>query len=154
MLERHLFSWLDAGLEPATADPALLQRVRFVGATQDIVCLAALGIGLRSLAAGAPHTAWMAFGVLAAGVVNRIVLRTFWSAGLCGHLAVGLFYVLLMTGPLLGEAGGPGPGWLAVLVAMAFGANGLGGGWAWALAAFGAASFLAGLDLSFAVLCL
>ena len=154
MLERHLFAWLDAGLEPATADPVLLQRVRFAGITQDVVCLAALFIGLRSLAAGAPHTAWVAFGVLAAGVVNRLVLRTFWSAGLCGHLAVGLLYLLLVAGSALGEAGGLGLGWLAVLIAMAFGATGLGGGWAWTLAAFGTASFLAGLDLSFVVLCL
>jgi len=154
VLERHLLSWLDAGLEPATADPVLLQRVRSAGITQDVVCLAALCIGLRSVAAGAPHTAWLAFGVLAAGGVNRLVLRTFWAAGLCGHLAVGLLYVLLVTASLLGEAGGPGLGWLALLVAMAFGATGLGGGWAWALASFGAAFFLSGLDLSLVVLCL
>jgi signal transduction histidine kinase/CheY-like chemotaxis protein len=163
VLERHLFAWLDAGLEPATADPVLLQRVRFAGSTQDVVCLAALCIGLRSLAAGTPHTAWVAFGVLTAGMLNRLVLRTFWAAGLCGHLAVGLLYVLLVTGSLLAEAGGPGLGWLALLVTMAFGATGLGGGWVWTLTGLGTASFLAGrghgaavdvLDLSFVVLCL
>jgi len=154
VLERLLFAWLDAGLEPATADPVLLQRVRFAGITQDVVCLAALCNGLSSLAAGAPQMAWVAFGALAAGVVNRLILRTFWSAGLCGHLAVGLLYVLLVTGSFRGEAGGPGLAWLTVLVAMAFGATGLDGGWAWTLAAFGTAFFLAGPDLSLVVLCL
>jgi signal transduction histidine kinase/CheY-like chemotaxis protein len=166
VFEQRLFSWLDSGLEPATADPVLLQRVRFAGITQDVACLAALCIALRSLAAGAPHLPWVALGVLVAGVVNRLLLRTFWAAGLCSHLAVGLLYGLLVTGFLLGEAGGPSLAWLAVLIPMALGATGLAMGWAWTLIGLGTASglaFLAGhgpvpaadqADLPFAVLCL
>lgn len=166
VFERHLFAWLDSGLEPATADPVLLQRVRFAGITQDVACLAALCITLRSLAAGAPYMPWVALGMLAAGAVNRILLRTFWAAGLCSHLAIGLLYGLLVTGFLLGEAGGPSLAWLALLVPMALGATGLGPGWAWTLVGLGTASglaFLSGhgpaaaadpVDLSFVVLCL
>ena len=130
-----------------------------------MVCLAALCIAARSLGAGAPHLPWVAFGVAAAGVVNRLILRTFWAAGLCSHLAVGLLYVLLVTGALLGEAGGPSLVWLALLVPTALGATGLAMGWAWILVGLGTAAGLPHLsgrgpaapdqiDLTFVTLCL
>src|SRR5882724_3755952 len=112
VMKQRLISWLDSGLEPETADPVLLQRVRFAGITQDVACLAAFCIGVRSLAAGAPHLPWVAFGMVAAGAVNRLLLRTFWAAGVCSHFAIGLLYVLLATGFFLGEAGGPSFAWL------------------------------------------
>jgi signal transduction histidine kinase/CheY-like chemotaxis protein len=131
VLEKRLLTWLNAGLDPAMADPVILRQFRAAGIAEGAVFLAALAIGPRSLALGASRLPWIALAAVVLCAADRVRLRRLGAPELTSHLSLALLYGFFLAGFVLREPGAGGLVWLALLPQVALGTTGFRPGWAW-----------------------
>jgi signal transduction histidine kinase len=129
---RRISSWLQAGLDPRTADPRLVRQARYSGT----VTLGVLGVGalllVRSLAAGAAVQAGVALAAILSGAVLRPVVHAFLPPRLAGHVPPLLLFSLTAASHFAGGSASLGLSWLDLVPPAAAAATGVAGCWAWA----------------------
>src|SRR5437763_9152699 len=113
-IERRISSWLQAGLDPRTADPRLLRNLRYSGA----VVLGVLGLGafllLRALAAGAVPQGAIAVAAILAAMASRPSGKA-QPTRLANHVPPFLLFSLIAASHFIGGPAALGLPWPALV---------------------------------------